>query len=63
MSTQKAARGSRKRVRAWRDAIAAIIEKHLSYVNGWAVSEETFERECQKAAKEIVELLDRKARP
>lgn len=40
--------------------IAELIEGQVSYFNGWAVSDETMERDCRDAAEDILAYLKRK---
>jgi hypothetical protein len=42
--------------------VAGIIEKYVSYINGWRVEDSTLHEDCQHAAKEIIKYLRRKKR-
>lgn len=46
-----------KPCKAWGD----IIQRQVSYFNGWRVSKETERRDCEKAAYRIMRSLRRKA--
>lgn len=40
--------------------ISKLIEKEVSYFNGWAVSEESMRDNCSKAAENILRYLERR---
>ena len=43
--------------------IAKLIEKEVSYFNGWSVPQEIMESDCKKAADKIAKYLDTKLNP
>ncbi len=40
--------------------IARMIERHVSYFNGWSVSRESMRESCEKAAKSILRAISRR---
>lgn len=41
--------------------LAKIIEKHVSYFNGWHVNQKTMERSCEEAARETLSYMKKRA--
>lgn len=40
--------------------LAGVIERRVSYFNGWYVDQETMRKDCEKAAKAVLQFLHRR---